>query len=132
MERTGTVARVAGVVVDAEFASGELPSIHNALLIQRDDGPDLTIEVQEHTNPHTVRAIAMGSTAGLQRGLTVVDTGHPIRVPVGHATLGRMFNVLGQPIDGLAAPETARRRPIHTASPPLSEQRTIAEPFVKG
>jgi F-type H+-transporting ATPase subunit beta len=132
LERTGTVARVAGVVVDAEFASGELPSIHNALLIQRDDGPELTIEVQEHTDPHTVRAIAMGSTAGLRRGLPVVDTGHPIRVPVGRATLGRMFNVLGQPIDGLAAPETARWRPIHTNSPPLSEQRMVAEPFVTG
>jgi len=132
LERTGTVARVAGVVVDAEFASGELPSIHNALLIQRDDGPELTIEVQEHTDPHTVRAIAMGSTAGLRRGLTVVDTGQPIRVPVGRATLGRMFNVLGAPIDGLPAPQTMRRRRIHIASPPLSEQRVVTETFVTG
>jgi len=132
LERTGTVARVAGVVVDAEFASGDLPSIHNALLIQRDDGPELTIEVQEHIDPRTVRAIAMGSTAGLRRGLPVLDTGHPIRIPVGRATLGRMFNVLGQPIDGLPAPKTVRRRPIHTASPPLHEQRVVTEPFVTG
>ena len=132
MARTGTVARVAGVVVDAEFASGDLPSIHNSLLIQRDDGPELVIEVQEHIDPRTVRAIAMGGTAGLRRGLPVLDTGHPIRVPVGRATLGRLFNVLGQPIDGLPAPEAVRWRPIHTASPPLHEQRVVTEPFVTG
>ncbi len=132
MARTGTVARVAGVVVDAEFASGDLPSIHNSLLIQRDDGPELVIEVQEHIDPRTVRAIAMGGTAGLRRGLPVLDTGHPIRVPVGRATLGRMFNVLGQPIDGRPAPEGTERRQIHTASPPLREQRVVVEPFVTG
>ncbi len=130
--RIGHVARVAGVVVDAEFASGDLPSIHNGLLVQRDDGPELVIEVQEHIDPHTVRAIAMDSTAGLRRGLPVLDTGHPIRVPVGRATLGRMFNVLGQPIDRRPAPEVAAWRPIHAASPPLHEQRVIAEPFVTG
>ena len=132
MARTGTVARVAGVVVDAEFASGDLPSIHNGLLVQRDDGPELVIEVQEHIDPRTVRAIAMGSTAGLRRGLPVLDMGHPIRVPVGRATLGRMFNVLGQPIDGRPAPEGTERRQIHTASPPLREQRVVVEPFVTG
>jgi len=130
--RIGHVARVAGVVVDAEFASGDLPSIHNGLLVQRDDGPELVIEVQEHIDPHTVRAIAMDSTAGLRRGLPVLDTGHPIRVPVGRATLGRMFNVLGQPIDRRPAPEVVAWRPIHAASPPLHEQRVIAEPFVTG
>ena len=132
MARTGTVARVAGVVVDAEFASGDLPSIHNSLLVQRDDGPELTIEVQEHIDPRTVRAIAMASTAGLRRGLPVLDTGHPIRVPVGRATLGRLFNVLGQPIDGLPAPEGVQWRPIHAASPPLHEQQIATEPFVTG
>ncbi len=130
--RVGHVVRVAGVVVDAEFASGDLPSIHNGLLVQRDDGPELVIEVQEHIDPHTVRAIAMDSTAGLRRGLPVLDTGHPIRVPVGRATLGRMFNVLGQPIDRRPAPEVTAWRPIHAASPPLHEQRVIAEPFVTG
>jgi F-type H+-transporting ATPase subunit beta len=132
LERTGTVARVAGVVVDAEFASGDLPSIHGALIVQRDDGPDLVVEVQEHTDPHTVRAVAMGNTAGLRRGLPVLDTGHPIRVPVGRATLGRMFNVLGQPIDGRPAPVGTASRPIHAASPPLREQRVVVEPFVTG
>jgi len=123
---------VAGVVVDAEFASGDLPSIHNALIVQRDDGPGLVVEVQEHIDPRTVRAIAMGSTAGLRRGLLVLDTDHPIRVPVGRTTLGRMFNVLGQPIDGRPAPGGTERRPIHAASPPLSEQRVVVEPFVTG
>ncbi len=132
MERTGVVVRVMGVVVDAEFASGDLPSIHNALAVQRDDAPDLVIEVQEHVDPRTVRGIAMDSTAGLRRGLPVRDTGQPIRVPVGRATLGRMFNVLGQPLDGLPAPAQMERHPIHAASPPLDEQRVISEPFVTG
>jgi F-type H+-transporting ATPase subunit beta len=129
---TGIVARVAGVVVDAEFASGDLPSIHNALVVQHDDGPDLLIEVQEHINPHTVRGVAMDSTSGLRRGLLVQDTGHPIRVPVGRATLGRMFDVLGEPIDGRPAPEGTERRPIHVTSPPLREQRVTTESFIIG
>lgn len=121
-----------GVVVDAEFASGDLPGIHDALLVQRDEGPPLVLEVQEHIDPRTVRAIAMDTTAGLRRGLTVMDTGHPIRVPVGPATLGRVFNVLGMPIDGLPDPEVLDRAPIHTDSPPLREQRVAATPFVTG
>ncbi len=132
MKRIGTVVRVVGVVVDAEFVSGDLPSIHDALLVQRNDGPDLVIEVQEHIDPRTVRAIAMDSTAGLLRGLPVVDTGHPIRVPVGRGTLGRMFNVLGEPIDGLPALEHAERVSIHAEAPPLREQRVAAESFVTG
>jgi F-type H+-transporting ATPase subunit beta len=123
---------VAGVVVDAEFASGDLPSIHNALTIQRDDGPELVVEVQEHIDPRTVRAVAMGGTAGMRRGLPVLDTGRPIRVPVGQATLGRMFNVLGQPIDGQPTPGEAMSRPIHAASPPLREQRVVTKPFITG
>jgi F-type H+-transporting ATPase subunit beta len=126
------VVRVAGVVVDAEFASGDLPSIHNALVVQQDEGPELLVEVQEHIDPRTVRTVAMGSTAGLRRGLPVRDTGHPIRVPVGRATLGRMFNVLGQPIDGGMVPEGVVHRPIHVASPPLREQSVVVEPFVTG
>lgn len=107
-----------------------LSSIHSALTIQRDNGPALAIEVQEHIDPYTVRAIAMSSTAGLRRGLPVLDTGQPIHVPVGRATLGRMFNVLGQPIDGQPAPEGAELHPIHAASPPLLAQRVVVEPFI--
>jgi F-type H+-transporting ATPase subunit beta len=122
---------VAGVVVDAEFASGDLPSIHNALTIKTDEGT-LVVEVQEHVTPHTVRGIAMGSTAGLQRGLPVVDTGDPISVPVGWPTLGRMFNVIGEPIDGGPLLTGVSRRPIHADSPPLTEQRVVTRPFVTG
>ncbi len=132
MERTGTVVRVAGVVVDAEFPSGDLPSIRHALVIERDDDRDLIVEVQEHVDPHTVRAVAMGDTSGLRRGLAVRNTGHPIRVPVGRPTLGRMFNVLGQPIDGKGPVEGPARRSIHRPSPPLSEQLVAEEPFVTG
>ncbi len=120
------------MVVDAEFASGDLPSIHNALIVQRNDGPELVIEVQEHVDPRTVRAVAMSSTAGLRRGLPVLDTGQPIRVPVGRATLGRMFNVLGRPIDGRPAPAAIEERPIHRQSPPLAEQQVVVKPFVTG
>lgn len=133
MVNNGTVVRVVGVVVDAMFPSGDLPGIHNALLIQRDgDEPDLVIEVQEHIDPFTARAVAMGGTAGLRRGLTVVDTGNPIMVPVGPETLGRLFNVLGDPIDGKPPVVTAERRSIHVASPPLREQRVVVEPFITG
>ena len=125
--------RVVGVVVDAMFPSGDLPGIYNALRIQRDgDDPDLVIEVQEHIDPHTVRGVAMGATAGLRRGLTVVDTGSPIKVPVGPQTLGRLFNVLGEPIDGQPPVADAERHSIHVSSPPLREQRVVIEPFVSG
>ncbi len=127
----GLLARVVGVVVDAVFPSGDLPSIHNALVVQRDDGPDLVVEVQEHIDPHAVRGIAMGSTTGLRRGLPVIDTGGPISVPVGPATLGRMFNVLGHSIDG-GGSVTAELHPIHVQSPPITAQLVAGEAFVTG
>ena len=135
MTQEGIVIRIVGVVIDVEFASGDLPSINNALIIQREDARDgsgLLAEVEEHIDAYTVRAIAMGGTAGLRRGLAVRDTGYPIRVPVGRSTLGRMFNVLGQPIDGQPAPQGVDRRSIHVSSPPLREQKVVAEPFVTG
>ncbi len=132
MDITGTVVRVVGVVVDAEFPTGDLPSINNALVVERDRDPELVVEVQEHVDPRTVRGIAMGGTAGLRRGLLVRDTGYPIRVPVGPQTLGRMFNVLGAPIDEKPAPEDAPQHPIHVESPPLREQLVVSEPFVTG
>jgi F-type H+-transporting ATPase subunit beta len=120
------------VVIDAEFSSGDLPSIHNALRVERDQGAELIIEVQEHVDPHTVRAIAMGSTSGLRRGLLVHDTGQPIRVPVGRETLGRMFNVLGQPIDDGPDITETTQNPIHVSPPTLGEQQVIKEPFITG
>jgi F-type H+-transporting ATPase subunit beta len=118
----GVISRLVGVVVDVEFPSGALPSIHNALLVKNESGPDLVLEIQEHVGTQVVRAIAMGSTAGLRRGLPVEDLGTPIQVPVGEKTLGRLFNVLGEPIDGLGPIEDAQRMPIHRKPPRLSEQ----------
>ncbi len=132
MPTEGVIVRVAGVVVDAEFSSGDLPSIRNALMILRQDSPDLVVEVQEHVDDRTVRAIAMGNTAGLRRGLDVVDTGFPIKVPVGQDVLGRMFNVLGQPIDGQPPVETENHYAIHSNAPSLREQKTISEMLITG
>lgn len=130
--RIGRVTRVAGVVVDAQFAVGDLPGINNALLVKREGQPDLVLEVQEHIDPRTVRCIAMASTSGLSRGLQVVDTAEPIKVPVGEATLGRMFNVLGETIDGLPPLENVERHPIHAPSPPLDEQSTSQDILATG
>lgn len=115
----GSITQVVGVVVDVHF-EGELPAIYNALEVEH-QGKTLLLEVAQHTGEQDVRAIALGGTDGLSRGTEVKDTGAPISVPVGDATLGRMFNVTGQPIDGkdMKAKETA---PIHKAPPALSEQ----------
>jgi F-type H+-transporting ATPase subunit beta len=132
LQNVGTVARVAGVVVDVEFMSGDLPSINHALVIERDDGPELVVEVQEHVDPRTVRTVAMGSTVGLRLELSVHDMRAPIRVPVGQATLGRMFNVLGHTIDEQPELVETQQRPIHVKSPSLHEQRVVVEPVVTG
>jgi len=128
----GRLTRIAGVVVDATFPSGNLPSIHDALLIKREGEPDLIVEVQEHIDPYTVRGIAMQPTAGLYRGMEVHDTGAPIMVPVGPPTLGRMFNVLGEPIDGGPPLEGAELCPIHSDSPPLRIQEISNEQHITG
>ena len=130
--RTGRVARVMGVVVDAVFAVGDLPSISSALLIRRPDDSHLVLEVQEHVDPRTARCVAMSSTTGLHRGMEVVDTGRPIQVPVGEATLGRMFNVLGEPIDEGAPLSDGFRQAIHLASPSLQQQRLTTEMLPTG
>jgi F-type H+/Na+-transporting ATPase subunit beta len=129
----GIIVRAVGVVVDVEFSTGDLPSIHNALRIDRPEHSPLILEVQEHIDTNTVRTIAMDDTAGLQRGLVVEDTGAPIKVPVGQKTLGRLFNVLGKPIDNKGAlEEPLNRKPIHVQSPPIRDQRIANEPFITG
>lgn len=129
----GIIVRAVGVVVDVEFPTGDLPSIHNALKVNWKEDTPLILEVQEHINANTVRTVAMGDTAGLQRGLTVLDTGEPIKVPVGKETLGRMFNVLGEPIDGKSAlPAKQPRKQIHAKSPALRDQRVVTTPFITG
>ncbi len=121
----GKVIQVVGVVVDVEFESGELPQIYDALEIKRSD-ETLTLEVEQHLDEHTVRAVSMQSTDGLKRGETVTTTGAPIAVPVGDETQGRMFSVVGAPIDGLPAPK-GKRAPIHREPPKLDEQSNKTE-----
>lgn len=128
----GIIVRAVGVVVDVAFETGDLPSIHNALVVHRDQQKPLVLEVEEHMDSNVVRTIAMGSTAGLKRGLVVEDTGETITVPVGRPTLGRMFNVLGEPIDEKGPLEETVRKNIHAKSPPLNEQRVVTNPFITG
>ena len=129
---SGYLDKVMGVVIDAVFPDGNLPGIHNALLINIPEQESLTFEVQEHINSKTVRAMALGSTNGLRRGLEVIDTNQPIMVPVGRATLGRMFDVLGNPIDQKPVPQTGIKRPIHVSSPSLVNQQMVYEPYITG
>src|SRR6059036_1532278 len=101
--RTGRVIQITGPVVDIEFPAGHLPAIYNAVSIRREGQDDLVCEVQQHLGNNWVRTVAMTTTDGLSRGVKATDTGGPIRVPVGEVTLGRVFDVLGHPIDGKGA-----------------------------
>ena len=132
MQVIGSIVRVSGVVIDVEFPSGNLPSINNAMVIQRGDGRELVVEVAEHINPNTVRTIALQATSGLRRGLTVIDTGQPLKVPVGPAIMGRMFNVLGQSIDNGPVLQVTPQRSIHSFAPRLHEQKVLHKPVVTG
>ncbi len=123
---TGTVDQVIGPVVDVRF-EGAAPAIYHALEITMPDGSTLVLEVQQQLSGNIVRTIAMSSTDGLKRGTEVRNTGAPISVPVGNATLGRMFNLLGEPIDGKEAPDTKEKYSIHRKAPALTEQSTKSE-----
>jgi len=116
----GTVAQVIGPVVDVDFSEGNLPEILSALHIKKTDGI-LTLEVAQHLGENRVRAIAMDSTDGLQRGTDVIDTGSPIAMPIGEDIKGRLFNVVGEAIDGIPAPKGDRRLPIHRPAPAYDE-----------
>ena len=122
----GSVSQVMGPVVDVRFEDGHLPAIYNALTIPVGD-ITLTVEVAQHVGDNTVRCVAMASTDGLQRGAVVTDTGAAISVPVGRETLGRIFNVLGDPVDNLPAPETEERWDIHRPAPAYDELSTSTE-----
>lgn len=128
--KMGTIIQIVGVVVDVEFQSN-LPAIYNALNVEL-DGKQLVLEVAQHLSQSSVRAIALGPTDGLTRGVGVADTGAPISVPVGDETLGRMFNVIGDPIDGKPAPTKIKRGPIHREPPSLTEQSGKVEIFETG
>lgn len=121
----GTITQVVGVVIDAEFAQGHLPAIYNALEVEH-DGKKLLFEVAQHLSEASVRAIALGTTDGLERGTRVTDTGAPISVPIGEETLGRMFDVAGEPIDGLKG-SFKNRAPIHREPPAFIEQSGTVE-----
>jgi F-type H+-transporting ATPase subunit beta len=127
----GRVAQVIGTVVDAEFPPDELPAIYNGVEISLDGG-SLVAEVQQHLGNNLVRCLAMDSTDGLRRGAEVVDTGRPIAVPVGPETLGRLFNLLGEPLDELGEVKTKERWPIHRSAPKLEEQETQAQVLETG
>ncbi|UCD58191.1 MAG: F0F1 ATP synthase subunit beta [Candidatus Hydrogenedentota bacterium] len=121
----GTIVQVIGPVVDVEFSADNLPAIYNAIKVKaEEDNIDLTLEVAQHLGDSVVRCVAMDWTAGLVRGMQAVDTGQPITVPVGEPCLGRLFNLLGEPIDGMAAVEDAARYPIHRSAPPFEEQES--------
>ena len=127
MSNTGKILQVIGPVVDIRYDAEHLPSIKNAILIQTEDGKQMTAEVAQHVGDDVVRCIAMSSTDGLVRGMDCIDTGKPIEVPVGDAVLGRMFNVLGEPIDGLGEVNADKKMPIHRDAPTFAQQTTQNE-----
>ena len=127
MENIGKVVQIIGPVIDVRFSGDNLPNLHNAIKIEKGDGTYLTVEVAQHVGDDVVRTISMGATDGFVRGAKAIDTGSPISVPVGDAVLGRMFNVLGDPIDGLGEVVTDKHMPIHRNAPSFDEQKTSAE-----
>jgi F-type H+/Na+-transporting ATPase subunit beta len=129
---TGRVIQITGPVVDIEFPAGELPAIYNAVEIERKGQDPLVAEVQQHLGNNWVRAVAMTTTDGLARGVDAKDTGAPISVPVGEVTLGRVFDVLGKPIDGGPAVKADTYLPIHRGAPAFDQQSTEVEVFETG
>ena len=131
----GKVTQVIGSTFDAEFPEGQMPKIYNALEVKSEHkgvSIDLVGEVQQHLGGGRVRAIALGSTNGMMRGMDVVDTGKPVSVPVGKETLGRVFNVLGEPIDKRGDVNADDYWPIHRQAPPVNELSTNTELFETG
>ena len=133
-ESTGKIVEIVGPVIDAEFPSDDVPDILDALRVEREELDDLILEVQQHLGERRVRAIAMDSTDGLQRGQEIIATGQPIAVPIGPDIRGRLFNVVGEPIDGLPEPEAEEYRPIHQKAPDfdqLAQEREVLETGIK-
>ncbi|ACZ40986.1 ATP synthase F1, beta subunit [Thermobaculum terrenum ATCC BAA-798] len=128
----GRIVQITGPVVDVEFPDGNLPEILNAVRVEREDGEPVVLEVQAHLGNDWVRCVSMRSTDGLYRGMEAIDTGEPIAVPVGPATLGRIFDVLGQPVDEKGPVNADERWPIHRPAPEFEEQSTEAEVFETG
>src|SRR5438876_3533793 len=134
-QKIGRIVQVIGSTFDAEFEEGHLPEIYNALTVDSEHGGvhiRLTGEVQQHLGGNRVRAVALGSTDGLVRGTEVHDTGTPVKVPVGKEVLGRVFNLLGEPIDGRGPVHATESRPIHHEPPPFAELSPKTELFETG
>ncbi len=131
-EIRGEISQVLGAVVDVNFPDGHLPEIFEAIRVPREGEVDLILEVQLHLGDSNVRTVAMDTTDGLQRGVAAYATGSPITVPVGEASLGKVFNVLGRPVDGTTVPDDAPRRPIHAKAPTFEEQSTQVQVFETG
>jgi F-type H+-transporting ATPase subunit beta len=137
-QKMGKVVQVIGPVVDIEFADGHLPAIYNAVRVVSDGGGgaekiDVVAEVEQHLGENRVRAVAMKPTDGMTRGMQVIDTGAPISMPVGPETLGRVLNVLGEPVDFPDRPVMSKERwPIHRHAPTLEQQSTELKMFETG
>jgi F-type H+/Na+-transporting ATPase subunit beta len=129
---TGRVVQILGGVVDVEFSEGNIPALFEAITVEREGKKPLVLEVQKHLGNHWVRTVSMDSTDGLQRGVPAIATGSPIMVPVGPSTLGRIFNVLGQPIDEKGEVNASAYYPIHRSAPSFEEQSTRVEVFETG
>jgi F-type H+-transporting ATPase subunit beta len=129
---TGRVVQILGGVVDVEFPREDVPGLYEAIQVERPGQEPLVLEVQKHIGDNWVRTVAMDATDGLQRGIPARATGAPIMVPVGPATLGRIFNVLGKPVDEKGPVDAATRYPIHRPAPPFAEQSTRVEVFETG
>ena len=128
----GKITQIIGAVLDIKFTEGNLPEINDAIKVPTRDGKELVVEVSQHLGDDIVRCIAMGSTGGLVRGMDAIATGAPISVPVGENTLGRMFNVLGNPIDEIDPPTGVETWPIHRKAPAFEEQATSQEMLETG
>src|SRR5436190_24179428 len=128
----GRVVQILGGVVDVEFPTNEIPDLFEAIEVERPGQKKLVLEVQKHIGDGWVRTVAMDTTDGLQRGMPASATGAPIMVPVGLSTLGRIFNVLGQPVDEKGDVDASTFYPIHRPAPEFSEQSTHVEVFETG
>ena len=131
VKNTGTISQIIGVVADVHFPDN-LPNLFSALETKMPNGDTLILEVQQHLGSNMVRTVAMSTTDGLERGAEVLDTGEPISVPVGPETLGRMFNVVGEEIDGKKKVKTEKRYPIHCSAPSFKDQSTESEVLETG
>src|SRR5688572_7299775 len=131
MGKVGKIKQIIGAVIDVQF-DGTLPEIYNALELKRPNGDTLVLEVEQHLGEDSVRCIAMDGTEGLVRGLEVLDTGIPIAMPIGEAINGRLFNVTGDPIDGLPPVSKVNARPIHSKPPTFENLSTSSEVLFTG